>query len=396
MTVDTVLTRRKFAAIALAATASLIAARRAAADVVVQPDAVASQGTQELLADAEASYEQIMSELAVLVERAEKAQYAMDETQAELDARSAEIYDLSSAVASLESDVSSLKGRFATQVQSSYSSGDQRPTRLMLECGDDWAAVAEAFAEYPDMASLASQIAAKQSDLSAKSSELAEARSVQETLSAQIARDRNALEDSVAQMQAKADDLRDTVAELEARAEGERRSAEEAWEAYITRLAEEANVEVSYDTIQAVTKTGVEGIFDPSFQSYTGPYWEWTGDKWMIGAAVVAFAYQYLGVPYVWGGSTPSGFDCSGLAQYCYGLAGYSIPRVTYDQIDWIKSLGNWITDPAYLNVGDLVFPHEGHVQIYIGGGQVIHAPQPGDVVKIADMYGFLGGGSPV
>lgn len=102
-------------------------------------------------------------------------------------------------------------------------------------------------------------------------------------------------------------------------------------------------------------------------------------------------AYSMIGVPYEWGGASASGVDCSGLVCYSYG---YARGRTTYDMIDSLKSSGDWKTSMDQLQVGDLVFPSEGHVGIYIGGGQMIHAPYPGRDVCIASVYGFIGGGS--
>ncbi|SEN66055.1 Cell wall-associated hydrolase, NlpC family [Mesobacillus persicus] len=97
---------------------------------------------------------------------------------------------------------------------------------------------------------------------------------------------------------------------------------------------------------------------------------------------VIAYAKQFLGVPYVWGGSTPNGFDCSGFVQYVYrNSVGMSLPRVSRDQ----QNVGTRIS-PSQVQPGDLVFNGSPayHVGIYIGNGQYIHAPQTGDVVKIA------------
>ncbi len=96
---------------------------------------------------------------------------------------------------------------------------------------------------------------------------------------------------------------------------------------------------------------------------------------------IIATAKQYLGVPYVWGGSSPSGFDCSGFTKYVFGKNGINLPRVSRDQ----QNFGTRIS-PSQVQPGDLVFNGSPayHVGIYIGGGQYIHAPQTGDVVKIA------------
>jgi hypothetical protein len=106
------------------------------------------------------------------------------------------------------------------------------------------------------------------------------------------------------------------------------------------------------------------------------------------GKQVVDYLMQYLGRPYVWGGSTPdTNFDCSGLLQWGFKHFGIDIPRVTYDQIGTGKSVS--MKD---LQVGDAVFfdtsseAGPDHVGIYIGNGKMLHAPHTGDVVKISDI----------
>ena len=97
---------------------------------------------------------------------------------------------------------------------------------------------------------------------------------------------------------------------------------------------------------------------------------------------VVGIAMQFLGVPYVWGGASPSGFDCSGLVVYAYAQLGVSLPHYT-------GALWNVGTPVSYgqLAAGDLVFFNGlGHMGIYIGGGQFVHAPHTGDAVKISSM----------
>ena len=98
---------------------------------------------------------------------------------------------------------------------------------------------------------------------------------------------------------------------------------------------------------------------------------------------VVGIAAQYIGVPYVWGGSSPAGFDCSGLVQYVYGQAGYSLPRTAGD-----IGRGGTIVSAAEAQPGDIVWYPYGHVGIYVGNGQMIHAPQPGRTVEQAPIFG--------
>jgi cell wall-associated NlpC family hydrolase len=104
-----------------------------------------------------------------------------------------------------------------------------------------------------------------------------------------------------------------------------------------------------------------------------------------LGARAVALARRELGVPYLWGGESPRGFDCSGLVAYVYARLGVSLPRVAADQYRAGRHVAR-----SMLRPGDLVFFHGlGHVGIYIGGGRFIHAPHTGEVVRISSLTGW-------
>lgn len=101
-----------------------------------------------------------------------------------------------------------------------------------------------------------------------------------------------------------------------------------------------------------------------------------------LGQQAAAIAQQYLGVPYVWGGASPSGFDCSGLVVYVYGRLGVSLPHYTVS----LWSSGAHVSRDQ-LAPGDLVFFYSlDHVGIYLGGGLFIHAPHTGTVVQISSL----------
>ena len=119
------------------------------------------------------------------------------------------------------------------------------------------------------------------------------------------------------------------------------------------------------------------------------------------GEGVVGAAKRWLGTPYSWGGGNTTGptggiagparggkggigitgFDCSSLVQHAWAKMGVKLPRVTYDQIKVGQGINT--QNMAAWKPGDLIFPHRGHVQMYIGNGKVIHAPRTGGVVEI-------------
>jgi cell wall-associated NlpC family hydrolase len=108
-----------------------------------------------------------------------------------------------------------------------------------------------------------------------------------------------------------------------------------------------------------------------------------TGGSGAGHAAAASIALRYLGVPYVYGGASPSGFDCSGLVMYVYAQLGISLPHYTVAQWNATQP----VSSPA---PGDLVFfDGLGHVGIYLGGGRFVDAPHSGSVVRIDSMSGF-------
>jgi|1185.fasta_scaffold79609_1 cell wall-associated NlpC family hydrolase len=89
-------------------------------------------------------------------------------------------------------------------------------------------------------------------------------------------------------------------------------------------------------------------------------------------------ALRYLGTPYVWAGTTPAGFDCSGFTRFVYSRLGIELEHSTYAQWGAGPHVGR-----ADLRPGDLVFFGLGHVGIWLGHGRFIHSPHTGDVVSI-------------
>lgn len=141
---------------------------------------------------------------------------------------------------------------------------------------------------------------------------------------------------------------------------------------------------VSYIPADIVTQaTSVAGIGDVLNQAGSSTA-ESIPAPTNTNAGAASSAESQTGTPYVWGGSQPGGFDCSGLIKWAYEQIGKNIPRTSQDQMaaGVPVSLDN-------LQPGDIIGYYSGnsHVGIYVGNGQVVHAPTSGDVVKYAGVY---------
>lgn len=104
------------------------------------------------------------------------------------------------------------------------------------------------------------------------------------------------------------------------------------------------------------------------------------------GSSIADYALQFVGSPYVWGGTSPAGFDCSGFTQYVYAQFGISLPRTSYGQ-----ELVGTIVSPANAMPGDLV-TYNNHSAIYIGNGMIVNAMSPGQGVAVCSMYAITNG----
>jgi len=142
--------------------------------------------------------------------------------------------------------------------------------------------------------------------------------------------------------------------------------------------------DMSADMLPMVSKQDFMSAMQssPSPMDFTG-----TGKATGTRADVINYAKSFLGVPYVWGGTSPKGFDCSGFTQYVAAKFGVKLPRLSQNQ----GSMGAHVA-LNQLQPGDLVlFPGDtnnglsgpGHVAIYMGNGQIIEAPHTGENVRI-------------
>jgi cell wall-associated NlpC family hydrolase len=196
--------------------------------------------------------------------------------------------------------------------------------------------------------------------------ELADAKAAQDRLVAERAAQKRSIEGQLGERRQLLSSIRGEIAQLEAAQQ--RRELQMARIAAARVASQQREIQQQAEaTIVGATAATPEGITVAPPPTHGG---------------VVGVAMSYLGTPYAWGGGSPGGFDCSGLVAYAFSQVGVSLPHSSYAQY----SMGVPVSRDQ-LEPGDLVFfDGLGHVGIYIGGGQFVHAPHTGDVVKVSSM----------
>ena len=201
---------------------------------------------------------------------------------------------------------------------------------------------------------------------------LKNAKARQAQLVAERASHKRSIESQLAERQSMLSSIRSEIAEI--RAAEQRRQAELARQAR-ARLAQPQPLIPSLAAPAADTSSSQPSAPSPALPSPPPA----------THGGVVGIAMQYLGTPYVYGGASPSGFDCSGFIMYVYAQVGVSLPHNAAAQYGYGTPV-----DRSQLQPGDLVFFNGlGHAGIYVGGGSFIHSPHTGDVVKISSMSGW-------
>jgi cell wall-associated NlpC family hydrolase len=179
------------------------------------------------------------------------------------------------------------------------------------------------------------------------------------------------------QLEGAAGGLKNEIADLEAKAAAAAKAKAEAAALAASQTASSSNGSSGSSGSSSSGGGGGGTIVDPGGSGHS---------------SVVAIAQRYLGVPYVWGGASPSGFDCSGLAMYCYAQIGIGMSHGATDQ-----QRSSHPVSLGALQPGDLVFfgsaSYSHHVGIYVGGGSMIHAPHTGAVVSYGSISGAWIGG---
>jgi peptidoglycan DL-endopeptidase CwlO len=207
-----------------------------------------------------------------------------------------------------------------------------------------------------------------QNDVRARRARLKRAKARAAELVAERARQKQSIESQLATRRSLLSSIRGEIVRMQA--------AERARQAELERRA---RVQAVAATAAAPVLATTLSVSEPSAEAVATP-----APVARYGGAV-GIAMQYLGTPYVYGGASPAGFDCSGFIMFVYAQLGVSLPHNAAAQYGYGTPV-----DRSQLQAGDLVFFNGlGHAGIYVGGGSFIHAPHTGDVVKISPMSGW-------
>jgi cell wall-associated NlpC family hydrolase len=214
-------------------------------------------------------------------------------------------------------------------------------------------------------ARIAAEVKQYRNEVQTRQQALVKAQADQEKVVAERAAQRASIQSQLAERQALYSSIKDQIAQLEA--------AERARQARLAAQARAAAKKQQSAPAPAPAPAPSNSSGGSSGSSAPPP---------ATHSSVVSIALQYLGVPYVWGGASPSGFDCSGLTMYAYAKVGVYLPHNAAMQY----GMGTPVSR-SQLAPGDLVFfSGLSHVGMYIGGGRFVHAPHTRDVVKISSL----------
>lgn len=307
---------------------------------------VSAQPSGDKLTGAKKEVERLQTNLEDAVERYNYACYRLEQTRGELEDNKAEI-------SQAESELAANKTRLNGRVRAMYVARHNEFLDVVVNAGS--------FDEFLVGLDLAKKVSRKDADL-VRGVKIAKAK---------LESARQSLEQREGEQAA----ARSDIAESKAAVEGDLSAAK----------GKLANVEEEVRQAMARRAAEAAAVTSGSRRSYPtpDPVVRRSAPPGTPHGGVVDVAYAQLGKPYVWGAEGPNSFDCSGLTMYCYRVgAGIGISHSSYAQ----AYCGTPVS-VSELAPGDILgFRGWGHVGLYIGGGEFIHAPQSGDVVRITSL----------
>ena len=335
--------------------------------------AVAAAGSADpTIISKRAEAQQVLAQINAMDVQLEKAVEAWDGANVRLDRIEQDLAQNKARLQTAKKNLTRARGRVSARVLALYTSDEPDALSVILgasSLGDLIERLDSTNRIAEDDARIAAEVTRFRNEVQSRQQALVKAESEQKRIVAARAAERASIQQQLAARQSLYSSIKDQIATMEA--------AERARQA---RLAAQARAAAQAQAQSQPAPTSSAGTSSSSGSSSSGgsafspPPATHTG--------VVAIALRYLGVPYVWGGASPSGFDCSGLTMYAYAQVGVYLPHNAAMQY----GMGHPVAQ-SQLEPGDLVFFNAlSHVGMYIGGGRFVHAPHTGDVVKISSL----------
>ena len=340
--------------------------------------AVTAAGSAEpTIGSKRAEAQQVLAQINAMDAQLEKAVEAWNGANVRLDQIKHDLEVNRSRLETAKKNLTEARARVSERLVALYTSDSPDALSIILgasSLGDLIDRIDSADRIADEDARIAAEVTRYRNEVQERQAALVKAEADQEKVVAERAAQRASIQSQLAERQSLYNSIKDQIAEMEA-AERERQA----------RLAAQAKAAAkNHDPAPApapapAPSSGSSGSSGGSSGGSPSPA---PAPPPATHSSVVSIALQYLGVPYVWGGASPSGFDCSGLTMYAYAKVGVYLPHNAAMQY----GMGTPVSR-SQLAPGDLVFFNGlSHVGMYIGGGRFVHAPHTGDVVKISSL----------
>jgi cell wall-associated NlpC family hydrolase len=328
------------------------------------------------LADARAEADRAQSELEVLDDRVAVAAEQYNAAQVQLDETDAKISENQKLLRASKSNLAVSRVELSRMLVDAYRQGNPDLVALLLNAGSiDQLVDQSRFVQRVTMHAqqVVRDVRSYAHDVRQREAALDRERATRTSALQQREAEKADIEATLAERQRLLDSLGSEIQQILSRRLAAQRAAE-------AQLAANAGGILADATAAAAGQDfALGGSVDGS--SDAGTYITPPASS-STGGSAASIALGQLGTPYVWGGGAPGGFDCSGLIAWAYAQVGVSLPHHAASQY----AMGTPVPMDA-LEPGDIVSFHgSGHAGIYIGGGQYVHAPQTGDVVKVSSL----------